>query len=434
MKKTIFTIIALAVVSATSCLKLDFYPHNALSRYDIGENDIEQFYYGLYNLSQYKPTVTGYFNDDIIGGDLQRAGGSSAGMTARDLITNIIYPNSHVGFWSGYYAWLYQVNCFLISANELPDSETKNKYLGTGYFFRGLIYYELTSRWREIPIVSEPTNKPVTKGSEAECWAFTEENFLLAEKLLSNFSGDRTYVSKQAAQALLARTYLAQGKMTKAAEYAEAVIGSGSFSLDSWKNIWEGKVNGNTEVIFCYANLNADEAGIVMSQLFRGNPTYVPTSDFEKNVVTSDERYPYLAYADGQYVTFNKYDTYGGYDPIVITRLSEMYLISAEAKGKAAGLERLNQLKEKRGLSAIAEPATEEKYIDEIIAERRLELASEGFRWFDLVRTGRYCKVMNLPERYTVLPIYEREIELSNGVLVQHPFWAGIEAPEENKQ
>lgn len=425
MKKTLILTLALTILSATSCLKLDFYPHNSLSRYDIGADDIQQFYYGIYNLSQYKPTLSGYFCDDIIGGDLQRAGGSSAGWTARDLVTNLVMPNSFVGFWSGYYAWLYQVNCFLISVKELPEGAEKNKYLGTGYFFRGLIYYELTSRWREVPILREPTNESIPKQAEAKCWAFAEENFLLAEKYLDNFSGDRTYLSKQAAQALLARTYLAQGKMTEAAAYAETVIGSGYFSLDSWEHIWDGDINGNTEVIFCYANLNEDEAGLQMSSYFRGNPSYVPTSDFEKNVLTNDERYPYLAYADGQYTTWNKYNTYGGYDPIIVTRLSEMYLISAEAKGKAAGLARLNQLREKRGLSALAEKATPDEFIDDILAERRLELAEEGFRWFDLVRTNRYCKVMDLPEKYTVLPILVTQIELSNGVLKQHPLWAG---------
>lgn len=422
MKKTIILSIV-AMMAATSCLNLDFYPHNAISRYDVNEDDIQLFYYGLYNCSQYKPTLNGYFFDDIIGGDLVRAGGSSAGMGARDLIEGLVMPTGFVGgVWNGYYAWLYQVNCFIISANALPASSDKDKYLGTGYFFRGLIYYNLTAKWREVPIVDTPTNESLPKSSEAECWAYTEDNLRKAADLLGDFGGDNTFVSRQAAQALLARTLLAQGKLDAAAKCAETVITSGFFSLDSYDNIWSGATN--KEVIFCYANTGAEENGLVMSSYFRGAPNYVPTSAFESQVVTSDERYPYLSYADGVYTTLNKYNTYGGYDPIVVCRLSEMYLISAEGKGRKDGVARLNDLRAKRGLAPHGVFTNDDSFIDAILAERRLELVQEGFRWFDLVRTGRYSTLMGLDPKYMVMPLPSAQVERSNGKLIQHTLWA----------
>ena len=60
-------------------------------------------------------------------------------------------------------------------------------------------------------------------------------------------------------------------------------------------------------------------------------------------------------------------------------------------------------------------------------AERRLELAGEGFRWFDLVRTGRYEATLGLDSRYNVLPIPEEQINRSKGVLKQNPVWAKME-------
>lgn len=75
-------------------------------------------------------------------------------------------------------------------------------------------------------------------------------------------------------------------------------------------------------------------------------------------------------------------------DPIIITRLGEMYLISAEAQGLSKGLTRLNELRNFRGLPSV-HPATEEDFIDAILNERHTELLAEGFRWFDLVRLNR---------------------------------------------
>lgn len=425
MKKVIITL-SVILLAATSCLKMDFYPHNAFSRYNVGEEEMPLFYYGLYNCSQYKPTSDGYYALDIMGGDLERAGGS-AGFTPAAQVQALVIPNGGFvnGPWTGYYAWLYQVNCFIESADKMTPGADRDLYLGTGHFFRGLIYYNLTSRWRSVPILRVATNEPVASSPEADCWAFVEEEFKAAIDLLGVFAGDNTYLSKQAAQALMARTCLAEGKMTEAAQYAEAVIGSGYFSLDTYENIWDK--DKSSEVIFAYANTGADENGIQMSSMFRGSPSYIPTAAFEQVVLTNDERYGWLHYADGQYITFNKYNTYGGYDPIMVTRLSEMYLISAEAKGRTAGLGRLNELRTKRGLPEIGVPATDDAYIDAILAERRLELAGEGFRWFDLVRTGRYEATLGLDSRYNVLPIPEEQINRSKGVLKQNPVWSKVE-------
>ena len=422
MKKVIISVI-LILLGATSCLKMDFYPHNALSRYNIGEEEMPLFYNGLYNLSQYKPTSDGYYTNDILGGDLERTGGS-AGFSPAMQVQALVIPNGGFinGPWTGYYAWLYQVNCFLESAEQMSDDNmNKQLYLGTGHFFRGLIYYNLTSHWRSIPILRHPTNDPVPSSPEADCWALVEEEFQAAIDQLGVYAGDNTYVSKQAAQALMARTLLAEGKMTEAAQMAEAVITSGYFSLDTYENIWDK--DKSSEVIFAYANNGADENGLIMSSLFRGSPSYVPTSGFEQVVLTNDERYGWLHYADGQYVTLNKYNTYGGYDPLMVTRLSEMYLISAEAKGRTDGLARLNELRAKRGLPALEAFSSDEAFVDAILAERRLELVGEGFRWFDLVRTGRYEKTLGLDSKYTVLPIPEEQINRSKGVLKQNPVW-----------
>lgn len=425
MKKISIYILSVLLLASSSCLKMNFYPHNAFSRYNIGEEEMPLFYIGLYNCSQYKPTSDGYFTHDILGGDLERTGGS-AGFAPATQVQALVIPNGGFvhGPWNGYYAWLYQVNCFIESAEKMSSGARRNLYLGTGHFFRGLIYYNLTSRWRTVPILRVPTNRPVPKSTEAQCWAFTEEELALAMELLSDYGGDNNFLSRQAAQAIMARTCLAQNKMQEAKIHAEAVISSGFFSLDSFERIF-GSQNSR-EVIFAYANTSADENGIRMSAMFRGTPEYVPTAEFRSAIVTSDERFPWIHYEDGRYITINKYPTFGGYDPIIVTRLAEMYLISAEAQGRNAGLDRLNELRAKRELPAYEAFTSESEFVDAILAERRLEFAGEGFRWFDLVRTGRYSGTLGLDARYNVLPLPEEQIKRSKGVLVQNPVWSGI--------
>ena len=72
----------------------------------------------------------------------------------------------------------------------------------------------------------------------------------------------------------------------------------------------------------------------------------------------------------------------------MISRLAEMYLISAEAQGLNGGLDRLNELREKRGLDRVS-PGKDADFLDAVLQERRLEFLAEGFRWYDLVRTGK---------------------------------------------
>ena len=85
------------------------------------------------------------------------------------------------------------------------------------------------------------------------------------------------------------------------------------------------------------------------------------------------------------------------------------------------GLQYLNKLREKRGLGSVS-VKNESELIDAVLAERRLEFLGEGFRWFDLVRTGKYTTVLNLPEKYTVFPIPQKERDL-NSNLQQNELW-----------
>ena len=92
---------------------------------------------------------------------------------------------------------------------------------------------------------------------------------------------------------------------------------------------------------------------------------------------------------------------------ILVMRLAEIYLLHAEAlacTGDLAGAtEYVNKVRTRAKLAAIAVPASQDAAIDAILKERRLELAFEGFRFFDLARHDRIYQVhdsMNAKDSY----------------------------------
>ncbi len=102
-----------------------------------------------------------------------------------------------------------------------------------------------------------------------------------------------------------------------------------------------------------------------------------------------------------------------------VIRLADTYLMEAEALGgtgsRAQAL--LDAVRSRVGLPSI--PVS----MNTIMAERRLELAGEGHRWFDLVRTGQAATKLSsrgfVAGKHDILPIPYKELE--NTKLVQNP-------------
>ena len=110
----------------------------------------------------------------------------------------------------------------------------------------------------------------------------------------------------------------------------------------------------------------------------------------------------------------NKYSGgQGERDPFNISRLSEMYLISAEAQGRISGVERLNDLRKARGLESIY-PANDDDYINAILLERKKEFLAEGFMYYDLVRTDKAIEQLGLLSYQQLLPIPNTELILNS--------------------
>jgi hypothetical protein len=230
----------------------------------------------------------------------------------------------------------------------------------------------------------------------------------------------------------MARVRLQRGEYQQALMLADSVIENGGFSLNS--GVTAVFYNKNTpESIFEIQQNDQNTAFDANDGLttFYGNwPNGVGRADIEINYDfhesydPADKRYQELfgfgaetsPYPDGLYT--KKWKDLGQNIPII--RLAEMYLIRAECNVRlnsavgASPEDDLAVVRARAGLPAIDNPT-----LDDVLAERRFELAFEGFRSHDYKRLQQTDATFEWNADRYVLPIPERE-RLANDQLVQN--------------
>src|SRR5690606_9761223 len=266
-----------------------------------------------------------------------------------------------------------------------------------------------------------------------EVWAqiLADIDFAIANTQPLSNAGTKK-ASQEAAKAFKSRILLAQGNKQEAAALAESVISASGRTLDGDYGRIFRDTDGSTEVIFAFSNLKT-ESNTRMSSLYWPYGTawagsyFVQPSDYAVDQLYSGDdlrkavNIETITNSDGSSNTI--VSKYWDVQPIIVTRLSELYLICAEGFGRTDGLSYLNTLREQRGLAPLtaANVPTDEAYLTEVLEERRRELFSEGFLFYDLVRTDRAIDLPNIKnkEQY-LLPIPGSQVSLSGGVLEQN--------------
>ena len=147
-----------------------------------------------------------------------------------------------------------------------------NAAVGKAKFLRALAYLKLVQLWGEVPVYTEAGGSTTERQSIDNVFNQIVSDFTAAESLLKDYDGDPRIPSKQAAQGLLARTYLVWGdkplsqaevaaiansqtdpsftttpaRLEKAVEYANKVINSGKLALDpEYNKLWGREYESN---------------------------------------------------------------------------------------------------------------------------------------------------------------------------------------------
>ncbi len=400
-------IISLTSLALTAC-NLDYYPTTAVSDSSLTEADYTNLLTGVYDGAQsIKINI-----DDIAADNLTSPGwwpdidnNGQTASTSSDI-------NS---LWNSHYKYVQLANN-LINLIEHTGSPTpaQIEIEAQARVIRAWLYARIAQHWGDAPLLLEVTDELVGRDPEIEIWKQVIADLEYGVQNAPDFT-DRGYVSKVAAKALLARTLLtgpsAVQDKTRAQQLAEEIIASGKFSLAAnFADIWHAK--SSNEIILQWTNLNGDSgsdgwfmrsdivnlyeaengsgsAGYGEQGRYENHVDLAAFDAFEEGDLRKAPTVRHLKLASGA-ETWDcvKYPSYNEADPWPVIRIAELYLISAEAQGYPAGVDRLNQLRVVRGLKALnaGSDITADNFIDRIMAERRVEFYAEGHRWYDLRR------------------------------------------------
>ncbi len=321
----------------------------------------------------------------------------------------------------------------LIDAASFDDNSKKN-IKGQALFLRALSYFELVQYFGKIPLHLTPVTSykeaALPLSDEQAVYAQIIADAQSAASLLPNKTTQEPgRATSGAAQTLLGNVYVVLKKWSEAETALKAVVTSGQYSLmSSYAAVFDPANKNNSESVFeiqfkegseGYANSNIEgmlpptltsaQLAVLLgvsdaSSVTTNTGFNIPTPDLIAAYAPGDLRkdasigtvlgsngilYPYakkFAHPHAQWGL--------GGDDWLKYRYSEVLLLLAEAlneQGKSAeALSNLNLVHAhpRTGLTPIGS-GSQSQLRDIIFDERRVELALEGKRWLDLVRSGK---------------------------------------------
>jgi hypothetical protein len=367
---------------------------------------------------------------DIMADNTYQSVSNTNRYTAFNLYNYTVLDGDVQALWTNAYTVILRANNIINSS--VPDNANVLQYKGEAYAIRALAYFNLV-RYFATPYTQDPsalgvplvtTYKADLKPSRAkvsEVYDLINKDLTMAATLMTKFTNSSQF-SKYAAKALQAKVLLAMGDMTNAKAMALDVITNSGFTAvaaAAHAGYWAAvaprtdKVETLFEVSFDAVSNNGFDA-LAYIYLQSGNyGDMLCNTDFYKTFDAADVRK--ALYATGTRgglasVFVNKFSSYSGdHTDTKVVRLSEMYLIAAEASypsNSADALKYINEVTSRRGAPAIASSGA--ALLEDIIAERRRELAFEGERYPDMQRLKRNIT------RSTDYPSSARAIDFTN--------------------
>jgi tetratricopeptide (TPR) repeat protein len=381
--------------------------------------------------------------------------------------------------WDGHYQGIHRAN---IALERIPtiemDEALKNRLLAEAKFLRAYFYFNLVRWFGGVPLNTRPLTPEEFKRPRAtaeQVYALILQDLQEAAAVLPERDqyapADLGRATKGAANGMLARVYMTLGDFAKMEQSALAVINSGKYSLYSnYERLFQPEGENSSESLFeVQATADAQRLGGTQYnevQGVRGTPNLGwgfnrPSDDLVRAYESGDPRreatilYVGEILPDGSDVVGDNPEIVNerynqkawvpsradgangaGGGNIRILRYADVLLMAAEAlneNGKTQeALNYLNQVRRRaRGTRTTILPDVtvtgKDQLRQAIWHERRVELAMEQQRWFDINRQKRAAAVMkavgkNFVEgKHELFPIPQNEIDLSGGLVTQNP-------------
>ena len=312
----------------------------------------------------------------------------------------------------------------------MTDKEYK-EWKSEAYCWRAWNLFQMSYLWGDIPLVNTIPPAITAENIEEVYDAYFPGRTPIADiyaQIISELEyacenapdtdpANKHLFTKAFAHGMLARIYAeaTARDWSKVAQHCAAVEGMGYKLVDDYAQMWAydeaDAVRNTSESIFeiTWSKSNGNWVWMMFHRnAYNPNDSYswikwiTPSRDLiaaydaegdteRKNAcIVYDEAIWSNYYPGDAYAFMHKVPTNAS--SIILMRLGEIYLLHAEAlamTGDLAGAtEYVNKVRTRAGIKTIAVPSSQEAMIDAILKERRLELAFEGFRFFDLLRHG----------------------------------------------
>lgn len=431
----------------------------------------------LYNLRMWT-------SDIMAGNSIVGAGGGTDGIETQDMSNFVTQPDNAgvLDLWRGPWPGILMANTVIKVAPSLEiDSDIKNRSLGEAYFLRAHYYFILARYFGDVPLITEPQSSdddlfpprdPVAQVYELIISDLEEAIALLPTK--SSFSGqDLGRVNKGAAYGILAKVHLTLGNYQEVVDLTTQVEGLGYALNENYADNFNIENENGIESIFGIQY--ASDAGFQFfddknqaswTSAFMGprGSNFVggafgwnqPTQEFflqyedgdlRKDATVLYEGGPQFDGKDYQSsFSLTGYNTRKFLVPISIVptfdnsplnfpvlRYADVLLMKAEALNETGQTLRaenyINIVRNRAGLDDIQSGMGQQDFRDAVLKERRIELAFEGQRWFDLIRIGeglfaldflRAIGKTNVAQKHLLFPIPQIELD-RNQNLTQNP-------------
>ena len=363
-----------------------------------------------------------------------------------NLYNYLVTDGDVAGLWNASYTVILRANNIINS--PIADNANIQQIKGEAYAIRALAYYNLV-RYFASPYTLDPSKLGVPiittyqadlkpeRAKIADVYTLINKDLTQAYTLMTKFTNSSQF-SKYSAKALQAKVYLAMGDKTNAKTAALDVITNSGFTAISsaaHTGYWAGvaprtdKVETLLEISFDAVANNAFDA---LSYIYLQSGNYgdmlcsselydlFETTDIRKSLYATGTRGGLAS------VFVNKYSSFtGDHSDTKVIRMSEMYLIAAEASypsNTADALKYVNEVTSRRGATAIASSGS--ALLEDIITERRKELAFEGERYLDMQRLQRnIARSKNYPASALSIDFtnYRRIMPIPQGELDANP-------------
>lgn len=332
------------------------------------------------------------------------------------------------GAWLASYKAINDVNNVLANLAVL-NAKDKDRVQGEAEFIRAASYFELVKMfakdWSDgdpntnagVPLVLTPTisitnDSKVKRNTVAEVYAQVIKDLKDAEAKLPTSNG--IFATKAAAEAILARVYLQQADYANAAQAANnAINNSGATLMPNYADAF-GASNTKEDIfdIQVTSSSGVNDFNTYYSSSQRGD---IQINDAHFLLYDPNDLRLNLFYNDNGSIYTGKFEElYGNVHTI---RVAEMYLIRAESNfrmGTSVGdtpVNDVNRIRVRAGLSPLASVT-----LAEILLERKLELAFEGFALDDVKRLHLSVGTLAWNSPKLIFPIPKREIIVNSNL------------------